>query len=98
MKLGKRLASALMAALLLVSLLPMQALAVEPDCPHHPEHTPECGYAPATVGSACTHEHTDACYDITTACILEGQSTPPMQLKAPSLMCAARNPAASPRP
>ena len=30
-------------------------------CEHHPEHTAECGYAPGTDGTPCTHEHDDTC-------------------------------------
>lgn len=30
-------------------------------CPHHPEHTKECGYAPPSEGNPCTHEHDESC-------------------------------------
>ena len=83
MKSVKRIGSGLMAAILLISLLPVQALAAETACPHHPEHTAECGYAPAVEGAPCTHEHTDDCYVSTTACILEDPSSPD-ELEAPA--------------
>lgn len=34
-------------------------------CPHHPEHTQECGYAPPKEASACSHQHDEACGYVT---------------------------------
>ena len=31
------------------------------ECPHHPEHTADCGYQPAAEGSPCAHEHSEGC-------------------------------------
>ncbi len=30
-------------------------------CPHHPEHTQECGYTPPDEGAPCGHEHDESC-------------------------------------
>lgn len=30
-------------------------------CPHHPEHTEECGYMPPLEGAPCSHEHDVSC-------------------------------------
>lgn len=30
-------------------------------CEHHPEHTPECGYAEAAEGQPCNHVHDESC-------------------------------------
>lgn len=38
-------------------------------CPHHTEHTAECGYAEASEGADCGHEHTEDCYIITENCV-----------------------------
>ena len=62
----KRLLASLMALCLLVGLFPTAAMAAgiedEGLCPHHTEHTAECGYAAPTEGTPCTHVHTEACY------------------------------------
>lgn len=66
----KRIFSLFLCLTLCLSLLPAAALA-ETDagwdeslgiCPHHPEHTEECGYAAATQGKPCTHQHSLECY------------------------------------
>ena len=38
-------------------------------CPHHPEHTEDCGYIEAVAGAPCAHEHTDDCYVWVEACV-----------------------------
>lgn len=30
-------------------------------CPHHIEHTAECGYVPSAAGSECAHIHDENC-------------------------------------
>lgn len=54
-----------------LTLLPAPALAAgaadDPGgglCPHHKEHTPECGYAAPAEGRPCGHVHTAACYTL----------------------------------
>lgn len=37
-------------------------------CPHHTEHTSDCGYIPASGGTLCTHEHTEDCYALNENC------------------------------
>ena len=59
MKLISRITALLMAGAVVCSTLPANAWAVEATdteglCEHHPEHTAECGYAPAEPGQPCT--------------------------------------------
>lgn len=62
----QRLLSLLVCGAMLLSMCP-PAAALEADspdglCPHHPEHTAECGYAPASEGTPCAHQHGPECY------------------------------------
>ena len=59
MKLISRITALLTAGAVVCSTLPANAWAVEATdteglCEHHPEHTAECGYAPAEPGQPCT--------------------------------------------
>ena len=66
----KRMISLLMAAALVLSLVPAGALATETGlCEHHSEHTAECGYIEGTPGSPCSHEHDEECYSSVTQCV-----------------------------
>ena len=61
MKLISRITALLMAGAVVCSTLPANAWAVEATdteglCEHHPEHTAECGYAPAEPGQPCTFD------------------------------------------
>ncbi len=62
----KRMLSILTALALCISLLPPVSLAAEAEdtglCPHHTEHTENCGYIAPTEGQPCTHVHTAECY------------------------------------
>jgi len=65
----KRFISALTALALVVSMVPTPGLAAgtadsEGLCPHHTEHTTECGYLAPSVGAPCIHEHTAKCYTL----------------------------------
>ncbi len=63
----RRILSIITALALYLSMLPPVAFAAEVDeslCPHHPEHTAECGYIVPTEGKPCTHEHTAECYTL----------------------------------
>ncbi len=55
----KRLLACLLTAAMLTSLLPLPALAAEADteglCPHHTEHTEDCGYAEEAEGQPCDY-------------------------------------------
>ncbi len=58
---------------MLLGMVPAAAFAAEdPErtglCEHHPAHTAQCGYTPATEGSPCGHEHTEDCYELTEHC------------------------------
>lgn len=61
----KRLLACLLTAAMLVSLFPLPALAAEEYsgglCPHHTEHTGDCGYVEAVEGQPCGHVHDGAC-------------------------------------
>lgn len=64
--------SILLCICMLLSAFPTLALAEGEMCENHPQHTEDCGYAPAFAGSACKHElgeHDDACYQSVTACL-----------------------------
>ena len=74
MKLRKRLAALTLAGAMLISTLPMHALATENTntsgmCEHHPQHTEECGYSEGTQGTPCGHQHTEECYTMQVSCI-----------------------------
>ena len=62
----KRLLASFLSLVLILGLLPTAALAagIEDDglCPHHTEHTAECGYAAPTEETPCAHVHTAECY------------------------------------
>jgi len=68
----RRVLSIITALALCLSMLPPLALAAEADgtglCPHHTEHTAECGYIAPTEGQPCTHEHTEECYTEAVSC------------------------------
>ena len=58
----KRILSVCLTCALLLGMLPLPALALEPDseglCPHHTEHSYEvCGYMEAVEGQPCGHVH-----------------------------------------
>ena len=59
----KRLLACLLTAAMLVSLFPLPVLAAEAEpytgglCPHHQEHTEDCGYIEAVEGQPCGHVH-----------------------------------------
>ena len=60
MKLKKRIAALLMAGVMVCSILPVNALAVESSnqnvgglCEHHTEHNADCGYTEVTEGTPC---------------------------------------------
>ena len=59
----RRPLSLLLAAVMVLGLLPTAAFAAENDglCEHHLEHTAECGYTEAVEGSPCTHQDDEAC-------------------------------------
>lgn len=62
----KRILSLVTALALCLSMLPVGVLALEPEadtglCPHHTEHTAECGYAAPTKGQPCAHQHDETC-------------------------------------
>ena len=40
-------------------------------CPHHPEHTDDCGYEKERAAKPCRHKHTEACYRLVKNCIHE---------------------------
>ena len=67
----KRTLCCLMTAVLLLGNIPVFSFAEESEglCPHHTTHTDQCGYAPASPGSPCTHEHTEDCYQTVTNCV-----------------------------
>ncbi|MEY8389577.1 YDG domain-containing protein, partial [Oscillospiraceae bacterium 38-13] len=61
----RRILSIITALALCLSLCPTWVLAAEADpalCPHHREHTEECGYIAPSEGQPCGHEHTAECY------------------------------------
>ena len=62
----RRLLASLLSLVMVLTMLPTAALATgiedEGLCPHHTEHTAECGYAAPTEGTPCAHVHTTECY------------------------------------
>ena len=66
----KRLFSFLTAAALVLSLVPVGALATETVlCEHHIQHDANCGYSEAVPENPCTHVHTQECYSSATQCV-----------------------------
>lgn len=76
----KRLTAAFLCLCLLFTLIPATAFAEEtPDsgtppaqstlCEHHPQHDESCGYTEGAAEIPCSHEHTDDCYTLVTACV-----------------------------
>ena len=69
MRVNERMRKALSILLCLCMLLqnaPVMVFAATTDnlCDHHTEHTAECGYREGSAGSACTHAHSEDCYEI----------------------------------
>lgn len=62
----KKLLSVLLAVVMVLSYVPVRAMAEE--CSHH-RHDENCGYKEAVEGSACTHQHTESCTEEVTVCI-----------------------------
>lgn len=61
---GKWLLSLLVSLCLTAGMLPGEARAETKEgglCPHHTEHTADCGYEAAVDGSECTHVHDENC-------------------------------------
>ena len=69
-KMLKRMLCGLLACVLVLGYIPVPAHAAEIDglCPHHTQHTPECGYTPGVAGSPCTHACDAGCYQTVTQC------------------------------
>ena len=69
----KRVLSALLALCMLVPMFPVGTFAAEEDdagpCQHHPEHTEDCGYIPASEGAPCSHAHGEDCYALVEDCV-----------------------------
>ena len=61
----KRALSIFLACVFVLGLFPTAALAAEEDsgglCPHHQEHTEDCGYVDAVEGQPCGHVHDGDC-------------------------------------
>lgn len=68
MKKMKMLLSVLLCLSMVLSYVPVPALAAE-DCTHHPQHTADCGYVAAVQGQECNHECSDACKEEKKACV-----------------------------
>ena len=69
----RRVLSFVLTLALCLNLCPVWVLAAgeETDggvCPHHQEHTAECGYAAPSPERECTHSHDDGCYVTETSC------------------------------
>ena len=62
----KKVFSILLCLCMLFQNAPVMAFAATTDnlCDHHSKHTGECGYREGSAGSACTHEHSEDCYEI----------------------------------
>ena len=65
----KKLLSFLLAAVMVLSYVPVRALAEE-DCPHHTCGT-DCSFVEAVAGVACSHQCSDACTEEVTNCVPE---------------------------
>ena len=59
----KKVLSIVLTLCMVFSYIPAPAYAAGADnlCDHHPEHTPECGYAEAVEGQPCAHVHDELC-------------------------------------
>ena len=69
-KMLKRMLCGLLACVLVLGYIPVPAHAAQIDglCPHHTQHTPECGYSAGAAGSPCTHVCDAGCYQTVTQC------------------------------
>ena len=69
-KMLKRMLCGLLAWVLVLGYIPVPAHAAQIDglCPHHTQHTPECGYSAGAAGSPCTHVCDAGCYQTVTQC------------------------------
>ncbi len=72
----RRVLSFIITLALCLNLCPVWALAADAGtdgglCPHHPEHTDECGYVSPVLEQECTHNHDSGCYTTETECIHE---------------------------
>ena len=70
----KKLGAWLLTVALVLGMLPAPAMAAGPEdetgyCPHHTEHTVECGYIAPTGAAPCRHEHTAECWQEETVCV-----------------------------
>ena len=67
----RKILSIILSLSMVLSMLPVTAWAEEPDnlCPHHPEHTEECGYVLASEGAHCAHVHTEDCWTEVVDCV-----------------------------
>ncbi len=73
---AKRLFSSLLSLMMVINIAPPPlAFAAETYgsgfCPHHTEHTDECGYIAPTGEQPCNHEHTEECYKEGASCTHE---------------------------
>ena len=84
----KKVLSCLLAFSILLSWMPMPALAVEDgSCAHH-THDESCGYVEAAAGHPCEHVCTDACRKQVTNCIhIHGTGTCTYQDAVPGVDC-----------
>ncbi|USF27523.1 hypothetical protein N510_002475 [Firmicutes bacterium ASF500] len=69
----RRVLSFVLTLALCLNLCPVWVLAAGEEtgggiCPHHQEHTAECGYAAPSPEQECTHSHDDGCYVTETSC------------------------------
>lgn len=69
-KMLKRMLCGLLACVLALGYIPVPAHAAQIDglCPHHTQHTPECGYSAGVAGGPCTHVCDAGCYQTVTQC------------------------------
>lgn len=69
-KMLKRMLCGLLACVLALGYIPVPAHAAQIDglCPHHTQHTPECGYSAGVAGVPCTHVCDAGCYQTVTQC------------------------------
>ena len=72
----RRVLSFIITLALCLNLCPVWASATDAGtdgglCPHHLEHTDECGYALPALEQECTHSHSDGCYTTEADCIHE---------------------------
>lgn len=69
-KMLQRMLCGLLAWVLVLGYIPVPAHAAQIDglCPHHTQHTPECGYFAGAAGSPCTHVCDAGCYQTVTQC------------------------------